>query len=63
MLPFTNKFIFKIAIKHAPLKRKTISGNHASFVNKELCRAIYTRNSLKNKMSQNPISESIPKHF
>ena len=44
MLPFTNKFIFKIAIKHAPLKRKTISGNHASFVNKELCRAIYTRN-------------------
>ena len=34
-------------------------GNHASFVNKELCKAIYTRSRLRKKMCLNPISENI----
>ena len=54
----TNSFL-EVVNKHAPLEKKTIRGNHASFVNKELRKAIYTRNRLKNKMCQNPISENI----
>ena len=34
-------------------------GNHASFVNKELCKAIYTRSRLRKKICLNPISENI----
>ena len=59
MLRFINKFIFKVVYKHAPLKKKTIRENHASFVNKELRKAIYTRSRLRNNMCQNPISENI----
>ena len=54
----TNSFL-KVVNKHAPLKKKTIRGNHASFVNKELRKAIYTRSRLRSKMCQNPISENI----
>ena len=57
MLRFINKFIFKVVYKHAPLKKKTITENHASFVNKELRKAIYTRSRLRNNMCQNPISK------
>ena len=57
MLRFINKFIFRSY--HAPLKKKTIKGNHTSFVNKELCKAIYARSRLRDKMCQNPISENI----
>ena len=32
--------------KHAPLKFKTLRGNHAPFMNKELQKAIYTRSKL-----------------
>ena len=49
----------KSFLEHAPLKKKTIRGNHASFVNKELPKANYTRSRLRNKMCQNPISENI----
>ena len=59
MLRFISKFILEVVNKHAPLKKKTIRRNHASFVNKELHKAIYTRSRLKNKMCQNPISENI----
>ena len=59
MLRFINKFISKVANKHAPLRKKTIRGNHAYFVNKELHKAIFTRSRLRNKMCQNPISENI----
>ena len=54
----TNSFL-EVANKHAPLKKKTIMGNHASFVNKEHHQAIYTRSKLGNKMCQNLISENI----
>ena len=54
----TTSFL-EIVNRHAPLKKKTISGNHASFVNKDLRKAIYTRSRLKNKMCRNPISENI----
>ena len=39
--------------------KKTIRGNHASFVNKDLRKAIYTRSRLRNKMCRNPISGNI----
>ena len=34
---------------HAPLKRKTLSGNQAPFMTKELSKEIYTRSKLNNK--------------
>ena len=54
----TNSFL-EVVNKHAPLKKQTIMRNHASFVNKELRKAIYTRSRLRNKMCQNTISENI----
>ena len=36
-----NKFS-ELVNKHAPLKFKTLRGNHAPFMNKELKKAIYT---------------------
>ena len=59
MLRFISKFILEVANKHDPIKKKTIRRDHASFVNKELRKTIYTRSRLKNKMCQNPISENI----
>ena len=66
MLDLTKKTLTNATIckqnfvnKHAPLKKKTISENHASFVNKELGKAICTKSRLRNKMCQNPISENI----
>ena len=41
----TSSFL-EVVNKDAPLKKKTIRGNHASFVNKELRKAIYTRSRL-----------------
>ena len=41
------------------IKKETVRGCHASSVNKELLKAIYTRIRLRNKMCQNPISENI----
>ena len=49
----TNSFL-EVVNRHAPLKKKTIRGNHASFVDKELRKAIYTRSRLRNKMCHNP---------
>ena len=54
----TTSFL-EIVNRHAPLKRKTIRVNHASFVNKDLRKAIYTRSILRNKMCCNPISENV----
>ena len=42
-----NKFS-ELVNKHAPLKSKTLRGNHAPFMNKEFQKAIYTRSRLKN---------------
>ena len=33
----------EIVNRHAPLKKKTIKGNHVSFINKDLRKTIYTR--------------------
>ena len=54
----TTSFL-KVVNRHAPLKKKTIRGNHASFVNKDLRKAIYTKSRLRNKMCRSPISENI----
>ena len=43
---FAEKFCNTIN-KHAPLKNKTIRGNQAPFMNKELAKAIMTRSHLK----------------
>ena len=45
----TNNFE-KVVNKHAPLKKKTIRGNDAPFMNKEIWKAIYTRTKLKTKL-------------
>ena len=44
---FAEKFCNAIN-KHVPLKNKTIRGNQAPFMNKELAKAITTRSRLKN---------------
>ena len=44
----------KIVEKHVPLKKKTLRGNHAPFVSKELRKAIYTRSRLRNRFLKNP---------
>ena len=56
----TNSFL-EVVNKHVPLKKKTIRGSHASFVNKELRKVIYTRSRLRDKMCQKTISENIKK--
>ncbi len=39
--------------KHAPLKKKMVRGNHSSFMNKELSKAIMKRSALKSKYNKN----------
>ena len=53
----TTSFL-EVVNRHAPLKKKIISGNRASFVKKDFCKAIYTRSGLRSKMCHNPISEN-----
>ena len=53
----TNNFL-KVVNKHAPLKKKTIRGNDAPFMNKEFRKAIYTRTRLKNKFLKNPAEQN-----
>ena len=43
---------------HAPLKVKTIRGNHAHFMNKTLSKAVMHRSKLKNKYFKNPTNEN-----
>ena len=49
----TNSFS-KIVEKHVPLKKKTLRGNHAPFVSKELRKAICTRSRFRNRFLKNP---------
>ena len=44
--------------KHAPLKQKTLRGNEAPFMNKNLRKAIYTRSRLKNRYNKNPTDDN-----
>ena len=48
----TNNFL-KVVNKHAPLKKKTVRGNDAPFMNKEFRKAIYTRTRLKDEFLKN----------
>ena len=48
------KTFSKIVEKHVPLKNKTLRGNHAPFVFKELRKAIYTRGRFRNRFLKNP---------
>ena len=54
----TNSFL-EVFNKYASLKKKTVWGNHDSFVNKEFLKAFDIRGTLRNKMCQNPISKNI----
>ena len=47
-----NSFSKKIE-KYVPLKKKTLRGNHAPFVFKDLGKAVYTRNRFRNKLLKN----------
>ena len=49
----TNSFS-KIVEKHVPLKKKSLRGNQAPFVSKELRKAIYTRSRFRNTFLKNP---------
>ena len=53
----TENFI-SVVEKHAPLKKKIVRGNQASFVNREFRKAIYTRSRLRNKYRNNTTSEN-----
>ena len=52
----------KLVVRHAPLKKKVQRGNHAPFVSKEMRKAIYTRNRLRNKFCKNPSEENERKY-
>ena len=49
----TNSFS-NIVEKQVPLKKKTLRGNHAPFVSKELRKATYTRSRFRNRFLKNP---------
>ena len=53
----TDKFL-NVVNRHAPLKKKTLRGNQAPFLTKELRKEIYTRSKLKNKYNRNPTEEN-----
>ena len=58
----TNTFSL-IVEKHAPLKKKIVRGNHATFITKDVRKAIYTRSKLRNKFIKNPteVNEKLSK--
>ena len=41
--------------KHAPIKKKTLRGNNAPFMNKTLTKAFMHRSKLKYKYNKNPV--------
>ena len=53
----TEKFL-DVVNRHEPLKNKTLSGNQAPFIIKELRKGIYTRSKLRNKYNRNPTEEN-----
>ena len=50
----TDTFI-KIVERHAPLKKGSVRGNQAPFMNKELRKAIYNRSRLKTIFVKAPL--------
>ena len=53
----SNRFLEVVNV-HAPLKTKIVGGNEGPFVDKQLRKAIYTRNRLKNKIHNIPLKEN-----
>ena len=49
----TDKFL-NVVNRHAPLKKKTLRGNQAPFLTKELRKEIHIRSKLMNKYNRNP---------
>ena len=47
---------------HAPIKQKTVRGNDAPFMNRDLRKAIYIRTRFKNKYNKNPNVENETKY-
>ena len=54
---FTTEKFLDVVNKHEPPKEKTLRGNQAPFMTKELRNEIYTRSKLKNKYNRNPSEE------
>ena len=48
----------KIVNKQAPLKKKFFTGNQASFINKEMHKAIYDRSRLRNRFCKTTTEEN-----
>ena len=44
--------------KHAPLKKKSLRGNQAPFMTKEVRKVIYNRSRLRNKFCKVPTEEN-----
>ena len=58
----TNSFS-KTVEKYVPLKKKTVRGNHAPFVSKELRKAIYNRSRFRNRFLKKPDEVNIEHYF
>ena len=52
----------KLVDRHAPLKMKIQRRNHATFISREMRKAIYTRSRLRNKFCKNPSEENERKY-
>ena len=52
----------KLVDRHAPLKMKILRRNHATFISREMRKAIYTRSRLRNKFCKNPSEENERKY-
>ena len=50
--------ISEVLDKHAPLKTKTVRGNQAPFMNKDLSKAIMTKSRIKNRYLKWPSREN-----
>ena len=57
----TDTFI-KIGEPHATLKKRFAIGNQASFMNKQLRKATYTRSKLRNNFCKNPTKQNKKKY-
>ena len=57
----TDTFI-KIGEPHATLKKRFARGNQASFMNKQLRKATYTRSKLRNNFCKNPTKQNKKKY-
>ena len=57
----TDTFI-KIVESHAPLKKGSVRGNQAPFMNKELRKAIYNRSRFRNNFCKSPTKENEKKY-